>query len=166
MYITIDACTELSRFRENDPKISNMVVVDTKLQSGMILKEDVIDLRALEMAGVTKIETDNGKVVLYFEVCISLTHISRYRLRLISVCITTSCPCNTMRFFFICKNWKFRWKSFDIFNIFAQTIDCGYTLEQPRRGDSNEYPQSMFWIINKETGIPLYTPVLLNKIGV
>ena len=30
---------------------------------------------------------------------------------------------------------------FDIFLIFAQNIDCGYTLEPPRRGDSNEYPQ-------------------------
>ena len=31
-----------------------------------------------------------------------------------------------------------------IFLIFAQTIDCGYLLEPPRRGCSNEYPQSMF----------------------
>ena len=29
--------------------------------------------------------------------------------------------------------------------FFAQNIDCGYTLEPPRRGGSNEYPQSMFW---------------------
>ena len=27
----------------------------------------------------------------------------------------------------------------------AQNIDCGYSLEPPRRGGSNEYPQSMFW---------------------
>ena len=31
-----------------------------------------------------------------------------------------------------------------IFLISAQNIDCGYTLEPPRRGGSNEYPQSMF----------------------
>ena len=31
-----------------------------------------------------------------------------------------------------------------IFLISAQTIDCGYSLEPPRRGGSNEYPQSMF----------------------
>ena len=31
-----------------------------------------------------------------------------------------------------------------IFLIFAQNIDFGYSLELPRRGDSNEYPQSMF----------------------
>ena len=34
--------------------------------------------------------------------------------------------------------------------IFAQNIDCGYTLEPPRRGGSNEYPQSMFWSKNKK----------------
>ena len=31
-----------------------------------------------------------------------------------------------------------------IFHISAQNIDCGYSLEPPRRGGSNEYPQSMF----------------------
>ena len=34
-------------------------------------------------------------------------------------------------------------KKIDIFNIFAQNIDCRYTLQPPRRGDSKEYPQSM-----------------------
>ena len=32
-----------------------------------------------------------------------------------------------------------------IFHFSAQNIDCGYSLEPPRRGGSNEYPQSMFW---------------------
>ena len=31
-----------------------------------------------------------------------------------------------------------------IFLISAQNIDCGYSLEPPLRGGSNEYPQSMF----------------------
>ena len=30
------------------------------------------------------------------------------------------------------------------FHISAQNIDYGYSLEPPRRGGSNEYPQSMF----------------------
>ena len=29
--------------------------------------------------------------------------------------------------------------------VSAQNIDCGYSLEPPRWGGSNEYPQSMFW---------------------
>ena len=32
-----------------------------------------------------------------------------------------------------------------IFHISAQNIDCRYSLEPPRRGGSNGYPQSMFW---------------------
>ena len=43
----------------------------------------------------------------------------------------------------------------DIFLILAQNIDCGYTLEPPRRGGSNVYPQSMFWRNNKKN---IYTP--------
>ena len=35
-------------------------------------------------------------------------------------------------------------KKCDVFLIFAQNIDRGYTLEPPQCGDSNEYPQSMF----------------------
>ena len=31
-----------------------------------------------------------------------------------------------------------------IFHISAQNIDCGYFLEPPRRGGSNEHSQSMF----------------------
>ena len=30
------------------------------------------------------------------------------------------------------------------FHISSQNIDCGYLLEPPRQGGSNEYPQSMF----------------------
>ena len=53
------------------------------------------------------------------------------------------------------KNENFQKKFFDIFLNFAQNIDCGYTLEPPHRGDSNEYPQSMFWSKNKKNR---YTP--------
>ena len=49
----------------------------------------------------------------------------------------------------------FQLKNFDIFLIFAQNIVCGYMLELPRRGGSNEYPQSMFWSRNKKKR---YTP--------
>ena len=38
-----------------------------------------------------------------------------------------------------------------IFFIFLlKNIDCGYSLEPPRRGGSNEYPQSMFLSRNKK----------------
>ena len=57
-------------------------------------------------------------------------------------------------------------KKIDIFVTFAQNIDCGYTLEPPRQGGSNEYPQSLFWSKIRKIGIPLHTPVLLYKSGV
>ena len=38
----------------------------------------------------------------------------------------------------------------------AQNIDCGYLLEPPQRGGSNEYPQSMFLA---EIIKIMYTPV-------
>ena len=39
------------------------------------------------------------------------------------------------------------------FHISAQNIDCGYSLEPPRRGGSNEYPQSMFLSRNKKNNV-------------
>ena len=35
-------------------------------------------------------------------------------------------------------------------------MDCGYSLEPPRRGGSNEYPQSMFLSINKKNNVYMY----------
>ena len=32
-----------------------------------------------------------------------------------------------------------------LFLFLLKNIDCGYSLEPPHRGGSNEYPQSMFW---------------------
>ena len=35
---------------------------------------------------------------------------------------------------------------YTLVSLFCQkNIDCGYSFEPPRRGGSNEYPQSMFW---------------------
>ena len=41
-------------------------------------------------------------------------------------------------------------KNSDIFHISAQNIDCGYSLEPPRPGGSNEYPQSMFYAVKRK----------------
>ena len=41
------------------------------------------------------------------------------------------------------KTENFQKKKSDIFHISAQNIDCGYSLEPPRGGGSNQYPQSM-----------------------
>ena len=46
-----------------------------------------------------------------------------------------------------CKNGHFHMKNCDIFLIFAQNIDCGYTLEPPHL--------SMFWSKNKKKCKPM-----------
>ena len=55
----------------------------------------------------------------------------------------TNMPMQYTAIFKAVKMISFSWK-IDIFLIFAQNIDCGYTLERPQWGGSNEYPQSMF----------------------
>ena len=49
------------------------------------------------------------------------------------------------------KNENFQMKNSGSFHISAQNIDCGYSLEPPRRGGSNEYPQSTFLSRNEKT---------------
>ena len=63
----------------------------------------------------------------------------------IMLIITKTCPCNKQRFFSASKIEIFIGFFVDNFNMFAQNIDCGYTLELPCRGGSNELPQSMVW---------------------
>ena len=47
----------------------------------------------------------------------------------------------------------FQIKKSDILYISAQNIDCGYSLEPPHRGGSNEYPQSMFFSRNNKNNV-------------
>ena len=52
--------------------------------------------------------------------------------------------------------WKFSDKKLWYFHISAQNIDCGYSLEPPRRGGSNEYHNLCFWAEIRKI---MYTPV-------
>ena len=53
-----------------------------------------------------------------------------------------------------------------MFLIFPQNIDCGYTLEPPRQGSSDEYPQSLFWNKNKKNKYTSANPSFLYiKVG-
>ena len=64
------------------------------------------------------------------------------------------------------KNEKFQIKISDIFYISAQNIVCGYSLEPPRRGGSNEFPQSMFLCRNKKNNIyPCKPQFYYMKVG-
>ena len=57
------------------------------------------------------------------------------------------------RKFHLQKTENFQIINSDIFHISAQNIDCGYSLEPPRQGSSNEYPQFMFLDRNKKNNI-------------
>ena len=67
-------------------------------------------------------------------------------------------PIQIYRRFHLQKLKKFSDKKADIFRISAQNIDCVYSLEPPRRGGSNGYPQSMFLSRNKTNNIYPYKP--------
>ena len=51
------------------------------------------------------------------------------------------------------KTEIFQIKILIFFHISAQNIDCGYSLEPPRRGGSNEYQQYMFLSRNKKNNV-------------
>ena len=64
------------------------------------------------------------------------------------------------------KKKNFQIKNSDIFHISVQNIDCGYSLEPPRRGGSNEYPQSMFRAeIKKNNVYPCKPQFYYIKVG-
>ena len=56
--------------------------------------------------------------------------------------IRKTCPCNTYPLKPHCYKEKLGYAGVNLFLL--QNIDCGYSLEPPRRGGSNVYPQSMF----------------------
>ena len=67
-----------------------------------------------------------------------------YTRRLLSFIHYENLPMQYTEIFLALKIENFQLKNFDIFLIFAQNIDCGYTLEP-----------SMFWSKNKKNR---YTP--------
>ena len=80
----------------------------------------------------------------------------------INVTITKTCLFKYIENF-TSKNWKFSDKNANIFHISAQNIDYGYS---PRRGGSNEYPQSMFVSRNKKNNVcPRKPQFYYKKVG-
>ena len=62
------------------------------------------------------------------------------------------------RKFHLQKQKKCEIKTSDIFQISAQNIDWGYSIEPPRRGGSNGYPQSMLLSRSKKNNVYLCKP--------
>ena len=51
------------------------------------------------------------------------------------------------------KTENFQIKILIFFIFLLKSIDCGYSLDPPRQGGSNEYPQSMFLSRNKKNNV-------------
>ena len=68
-----------------------------------------------------------------------------------------------MQIYWKIKTESFHTKKSKIFHISAQNINCGYPLELPRQGGSNEYSQSMFLSRNKKNN--LYLSFYYIKVG-
>ena len=51
------------------------------------------------------------------------------------------------------KTENFQIKILIFFIFLLKSIDCGYSLDPPPRGGSNEYPQSMFLSRNKKNNV-------------
>ena len=65
------------------------------------------------------------------------------------------------RFFLSCKIDNLQYKNLDIFNILAQNIHCGYTLEPPRRLPRRFYRVPTMYVLDQKKKIR-YTPANLN----
>ena len=63
--------------------------------------------------------------------------------------ITKTCLCNLVQIFTAVKMAIFHSKNLDNFLIFAQNIDCGYTLEPPQCG-SNVYNVPTLYVIEQK----------------
>ena len=72
-------------------------------------------------------------------------------------------PMQYKKMFKVVKNENFPLKDFDIFLIFAQNIDYGYTLGEAVLTSTHNL---CFGAKIRKMGIPLQTPVLLYKSGV
>ena len=102
-----------------------------------------------------------------FHLVLLLLVFSQLAKRFLYECIYTFCvhyenmPIQIYRKFYHQKNEIFQIKNFDILHISTQNIDRGYSLEPPRRGGSNEYPQSMFLSGNKKNNVYPVNPSLI-----
>ena len=87
---------------------------------------------------------------LYIQQCSLLKRHSIFKVTRICIAtgtlITKTCLYNIDPLkpnFYIVK-LGFTWYT-SFFLFLPKNIDCGYSLDPPRRGGSNEYPQFMFW---------------------
>ena len=111
-------------------------------------------------AGLIFISKEHDKIILKQWKCDNeRLHDGAFHYHPSVVSITKTCVFKYIENFTSKKTENFQVTNSDIFHISAQNIDCGYSLEPPRRGglprrgSSNEYPQSMFLSRNKKNNV-------------
>ena len=112
----------------------------TRGRSGEIISKHSRKAR-LKAVNDEKIEQENSCAYVHVRVALGCIFASNYE----NTPIQIHWKFNNQR-----KKENFQIKNFDSFHISPQNIDCGYSLEQPRRGGLNEYTQSMFLSRNKK----------------
>ena len=113
-------------------------------------------IQCRETYSVNVIVTGYVPICIFFSVCSRLLIVGFLNSCTLQKTHYENMPIQIYWKFYHPKNENFQIKKFDIFHISAQNIDCGYSLEPPRRGGSNEYPQCMFWAEIRKI---MYTPV-------
>ena len=130
--------------------------------SWLLQKPTDLDLHCLERQGNSRFSKTRVNI---FE----LLHFSHSHKKGFSLLANTEDITKTHLFKYIenftSKNWKFSDKNSDIFHISAQNLDCGYSLELPRWGSSNEYPHSMFWAEIRKIMYPCKPQLYYIKVG-
>ena len=75
-------------------------------------------------------------------------------------------PIQVYRKFHLQKTENFQIKTLILFIFLLKNIDCGYSLEPPRRGGSDQYPPSMFLSRNKKNNVyPCKPQFYFIKVG-
>ena len=93
------------------------------------------------------------RVILSLQVISSASEVIAVGAVAIVIVLYNTLRKHSYRKFHLQKTENFQIKKKYFFYISAQNIDCGYPLEPPRRGGSNEYPQSMFLNRNKKNNV-------------
>ena len=115
---------------------------------GRLPGKSISILFRLVMLGLTKELYDDSTIYPYFPMKMNFTcSLKEYLSRITKTCLFKYTEN------FTTKKWKFSDKNSNSFHISAQNIDCGYSLEPPRWGGSNEYPQSKFLSRNKKNNV-------------
>ena len=128
-----DTAEPVKKSRENTPERNA-----GELESNLLDSEENAEKTTVHMNGFIKVKC-------MFIVSCKLNKRKKVVANSLAGSIRKTCPCNEYplkpHFYIV----KVGYAGVYLFFLFLlQNIDCGYSLEPPRRGGSNVYPQSVF----------------------